>query len=155
MRSTMWPTASTMQSTSWTRNDYPTRKPNEQINVDSVVAGIGVAVAGAAAAYTYLGEPAANEPSAARPGATEECWDEEVATVADPKDPHRIAGTAVGAVVGGAVGKDVGDGDLTTVVGAAAGALIGRKVQEEIQDNREGQRTVTTTERRCAPIDAR
>ncbi len=120
-----------------------------------VVAGIGVAVAGAAAAYTYLGEPAAKEPSAARSGAKEECWDEEVATVADPKDPHRIAGTAAGAVVGGAVGKDVGDRDITTVVGAAAGALIGREIQEEIQDNRAEKRTVTTTERRCAPIGSR
>jgi uncharacterized protein YcfJ len=117
-----------------------------------VVAGVGVAVAGAAAAYTYLGEPAA---STARSGAQEECWDEAVATVADPKDPHRIAGTAVGAVVGGAVGKDVGDRDITTAVGAAVGALIGREVQEEIQDNRAEQRTVTTTERRCAPIGSR
>jgi uncharacterized protein YcfJ len=120
-----------------------------------VAAGIGVAVAGAAAAYTYFGEPAAKEPNAARSGAQEECWDEEVATVADPKDPHRIAGTAVGAVVGGAVGKDVGDRDITTVVGAAAGALIGREIQEEIQDNRAEQRTVTETERRCAPIGSR
>jgi uncharacterized protein YcfJ len=120
-----------------------------------IVAGIGVAVAGAAAAYTYLGGPAVQEPSAARAGAKEECWDEEVATVADPKDPHRIAGTAVGAVVGGAVGKDVGDRDITTVVGAAAGALIGREIQEKIQDNRADQRTVATTERRCAPIGSR
>jgi uncharacterized protein YcfJ len=117
-----------------------------------VVAGIGVAIAGGAAAYTYLGEPAANEPSA---GAREECWNEEVATVADPKDQHRIAGTAVGAVVGGAVGKDVGDRDITTAVGAAAGALIGREIQEEIQENRAEQRTVTTTERRCAPVGSR
>jgi uncharacterized protein YcfJ len=116
-----------------------------------VIAGIGVAVAGAAAAYTYLGD----EPSVAQSGAQEECWDEEVATVADPKDPHRIAGTAVGAVVGGAVGKDVGDRDITTVVGAAAGALIGREIQEKIQDNRAEQRTATTTERRCAPIGSR
>jgi uncharacterized protein YcfJ len=116
-----------------------------------VAAGVGIAVAGAAAAYTYLGEPAAKQPSAAQ----EECWDEEVASVADPRDPHRIAGTAAGAVVGGAVGKDVGDRDITTVVGAAAGALIGREIQEEIQDNRAERRTVTTTERRCAPIGSR
>jgi uncharacterized protein YcfJ len=103
----------------------------------------------------YLGEPAANSSSAARSDAGEECWDEEVATVANPRDPHRIAGTAVGAVVGGAVAKDVGDRDLTTAVGAAAGALIGREIQEEVQENREDQRTVTTTERRCAPSGSR
>jgi uncharacterized protein YcfJ len=120
-----------------------------------VVAGIGVAVAGAAAAYTYFGEPAAKQSSAAGSVTQEECWDEQVATVADPKDRRRVAGTAVGAVVGGAVGKDVGDRDITTVVGAAAGALIGREIQEEIQDNRAEQRTVTTTERRCAPVASR
>jgi uncharacterized protein YcfJ len=120
-----------------------------------IVAGIGVAVAGGVAAYTYLGEPTAKEPSSARAGVQEECWDEEVATLADPKDRHRIAGTAVGAVVGGAVGKDVGDRDITTAVGAAAGALIGREIQEEIQENRAEQRTVVTTERRCAPAASR
>jgi hypothetical protein len=87
-----------------------------------VAAGIGVAVAGAAAAYTYLGEPPAKAPSAAQ----EDCWDEEVAAVADPNDPHRIAGTAVG-----------------------------REIQEKIQDNRAERRTAPTTGRRCAPIDSR
>jgi uncharacterized protein YcfJ len=115
-----------------------------------VVAGIGVAAAGGVAAYSFRDKQTADQPNAT--GVQEECWDEQVATVADPKDRHRIAGTAAGAVVGGAVGKDVGDRDITTVVGAAAGALIGRKIQEEIQDNRAEQRTVVATERRCAPI---
>jgi uncharacterized protein YcfJ len=113
-----------------------------------VVAGVGVAIAGSVAGYSLLGKQDA-EPNG------QECWDEEVATVADPADPHRIAGTVGGAVVGGAVGKDVGDRDITTAVGAAVGAVIGRKVQEEIQENREDKRTVTTTERRCAPIGSR
>lgn len=118
------------------------------------IAGIGVATAGGVAAYSFLGRQAADQSTASSraPDVKQECWDEQVATVADPKDPHRIAGTAAGAVVGGAVGKDVGDHDITTVVGAAAGALIGRKVQEEIQENRAEQRTVTTTERRCGPV---
>jgi|SRR6185503_1159117 len=118
-----------------------------------VVAGVGLAVAGSVAAYSYLGKQDAQQSSAAPKG--QECWDEQVATVADPADPHRIAGTVGGAVVGGAVGKDVGDRDITTAVGAAAGALIGRKVQEEIQENRAEKRTVTTTVRRCAPIGSR
>jgi len=119
-----------------------------------VIAGVGVAVAGGVAAFAFVGEQSIRQPNAAElQRGEQECWDEQVATVADPKDPHRIAGTAAGAVVGGAVGKDVGDRDLTTAVGAAAGALIGRKIQEEIQENRADERTVLTTERRCAPID--
>ena len=130
-----------------------------------VVAGIGVATAGGVLGYQFLGQqsaevaveteaPAASAPAtrtAAAPAPTEECWDEEVAVTADPKDQHRIAGTAIGAVVGGAVGRDVGDRDITTAAGAAAGALIGRKIQERVQENRADQRTTTTVERRCGP----
>ena len=110
-----------------------------------VIAGIGVAAAGGVAGYSFLGKQSASVEQ-------QKCWDEQVATVTDPKDPHRIAGTAVGAVVGGAVGADVGDRGITTAVGAAAGALIGHKVEEEVQKNRVDERTVTTTVRRCAPV---
>jgi uncharacterized protein YcfJ len=133
-----------------------------------LVAGIGVATAGGVLGYQFLGQEgadtvaqseqaagsAASAPAsaqAARSAAAEECWDEEVQVTAAPKDEHRIAGTAIGAVVGGAIGKDVGDRDLTTAAGAAAGAFIGRKIQEEVQDNRADQRTTTTVERRCGP----
>ena len=142
-----------------------------------VVAGVGIATAGGVLGYQYLGQPSAKvaveaeQDVAAAPGApaapaaqpaaravqaaAEECWDEEVEVAADPKDQHRIAGTAIGAVVGGAIGKDVGDRDITTAAGAAAGALIGRKIQERIQDNRADQRTTTTVERRCGPPGSR
>lgn len=145
-----------------------------------LVAGIGVATAGGVLGYQYLGEPQGTEqasveaeetvvaraqpapaaaPRAAQPAAAaapaEECWDEQVEVVADPKDEHRIAGTALGAVVGGAIGRDVGDRDITTAAGAAAGALIGRKIQERIQENRADTRTTTTVERRCAPAGSR
>jgi uncharacterized protein YcfJ len=124
-----------------------------------VVAGVGVATAGGVLGYQFLGKPGTEvaveeQAPAARTAAAapaEECWDEQVAVTADPKDEHRIAGTAVGAVVGGAIGKDVGDRDITTAAGAAAGALIGRKIQERIQENRADQRTTTTVERRCGP----
>jgi uncharacterized protein YcfJ len=124
-----------------------------------VVAGVGVATAGGVLGYQFLGKQGAEvaveeqAPAAARTAAApaEECWDEEVAVTADPKDEHRIAGTAVGAVVGGAIGKDIGDRDITTAAGAAAGALIGRKIQERIQENNADQRTTTTVERRCGP----
>jgi outer membrane lipoprotein SlyB len=113
-----------------------------------VVAGIGLATAGGIAAYTFLGEDA----EVGEQASATECWDEEVAVQTDPVDPHRIAGTAGGAIVGGAIGKDLGDRDITTAAGAAAGALIGRKIEEEIQENRAEQRTTTTIERRCAPV---
>ncbi len=126
------------------------------------VAGAALATVGGVLGYQYLGEqtggPAVEveaEPTVARAAPAEECWDEEVAVTADPKDEHRIAGTALGAVVGGAIGKDVGDRDITTAAGAAAGALIGRKIQEQIQENRADRRTTTTTERRCAPAGTR
>ena len=144
-----------------------------------IVAGVGVAMAGGVAGYTFFGtqdqveEPqvaiaeafaapvagnaqqAAARPAAAPAAPKEECWDEEVKVQADPKDQHRIAGTAIGAVVGGAIGKDVGDRDITTAAGAAAGAFIGRKIQGHVQENRADQRTVTTIERRCAPVGSR
>ena len=124
-----------------------------------VVAGIGVAAAGGVLGYQFMGQqnsPAALEAdpvsvATAAPAPTEECWDEEVSVTADPKDQHRIAGTAIGAVVGGAIGKDVGDRDITTAAGAAAGALIGRKIQERVQENRADERTTTRIERRCGP----
>jgi uncharacterized protein YcfJ len=132
-----------------------------------VVAGVGIATAGGVLGYQFLGQPqtaaegsavvalAEQSPAPAQTPAAapaEECWDEEVVVTTDPTDQHRIAGTAIGAVVGGAIGKDVGDRDITTAAGAAAGALIGRKIQERIQDNRAEQRTTTTVERRCAPV---
>ena len=124
-----------------------------------VVAGIGVAMAGGVAAYTFLGnnaEVGEQRNVASTPGPVkEECWNEEVAVQTDPKDPHRIAGTVGGAVVGGAIGKDVGDRDLTTAAGAAVGAIVGRKIQEEIQENRAEERTTKTIERRCAPVGSR
>ena len=121
-----------------------------------LVAGVGVATAGGVLGYQYLGERGADEPEAAARTAAapaQECWDEEVQVTAAPKDEHRVAGTAAGAVIGGAIGKELGDGDsdLATAAGAAAGALLGRKAQGEFQEDREGTRTTTHTERRCGP----
>jgi uncharacterized protein YcfJ len=139
-----------------------------------LVGGIGIATAGGVLGYQYLGQQGTEEtvateaeasgsaaapaPRTAAPATrtaaaapAEECWDEEVQVTEAPKDEHRIAGTAIGAVVGGAIGRDVGDRDITTAAGAAAGALIGRKVQEEIQENNADKRTTTTVERRCGP----
>lgn len=146
-----------------------------------LVAGIGIAAAGGVAAYQFLGkradeqgsasveqpasaaqpqhaQPAAQHPSSAHPATVaaaatpaEDCWDEEVTTQKDKTDEHAIAGTALGAVVGGAIGKDVGHHDITTAAGAAAGALIGRKIQQHVQENQADKRTETHTEHHCVP----
>jgi uncharacterized protein YcfJ len=83
---------------------------------------------------------------------TEECWDEEVQVPVQPRDQRAIAGTAIGALVGGALAKEVGDDkDLVTAAGAAAGAYAGRRVQQNMQANN----TTTVIERRCAPVGTR
>jgi uncharacterized protein YcfJ len=79
--------------------------------------------------------------------AAQDCYEAQIEQPAAPRDEHRIAGTVIGALVGGAVGKDIGDRDVTTAAGAAVGALAGNQVQKKIQENR----TVTTTETRCTP----
>lgn len=93
-------------------------------------------------------------PQVVAPEATvaEECWDEEVEVQIDPRDDKAIAGTAAGALIGGAVADRLGDdNDLVTAAGAAAGALLGRKAQRQLQENR----TETRIERRCAPEGTR
>ena len=139
-----------------------------------VVAGITVATAGGVAAYSYLGQDVQTDAQGSALAmeetitestdshtamnivtaavAEEECWDEEVTVQADPRDEHAIAGTAAGALIGGALAKKIGDDrDLATAAGAAAGAYLGRRAQREFQENN----TTTTIERRCAPVGTR
>jgi uncharacterized protein YcfJ len=74
----------------------------------------------------------------------EECWEETVEVPAEPRDDKAIAGTAAGALIGGALADRLGDDDdLVTAAGAAAGAFIGRKAQREYQENRTTTETVT------------
>lgn len=80
-----------------------------------------------------------------------ECHDVEVTQKAPVKDKDRIAGTAIGAVVGGVLGNQVGGGrgrDLATVAGAVGGGIAGRKIQENQQD----KRTVTSVQERCRTV---
>ena len=93
--------------------------------------------------------PAAVATAAPQPVFVEECWDEEVEVQADVRDDKAIAGTAAGALIGGALAERIGDDDdLVTAAGAAAGAFLGRRAQREYQENR----TTTTTVRRCAQV---
>ena len=76
---------------------------------------------------------------------------EKVETHRAQGDPNRIAGTAVGAVVGGLLGSQVGSGrgrDLATVGGAVVGGALGRNIQGDVQE-RKGERVV---EKRCERV---
>ncbi len=124
-----------------------------------IAAGVAVATAGGVVAgYQLFGKSADEEAQDAgyvaqtpQAAALEECWEEEVTVQAEARDSNRIAGTAIGAILGGAVARDVGDRDLTTAAGAAVGAAAGRRAQREFQENR----TTTETEIRCAPVQQR
>lgn len=67
------------------------------------------------------------------------------------QDTHQIAGTVIGAVAGGLLGKQIGGGNgkkIATVAGVAAGGYAGNKVQENMQAGD----TYTTTETRCKTV---
>ncbi|MCK5666941.1 MAG: glycine zipper 2TM domain-containing protein [Thiotrichaceae bacterium] len=81
----------------------------------------------------------------------EVCEDVPITRKAAVKDKHKIAGSALGAVVGGLLGNQVGGGSgkkIATIAGAAAGGYAGNQVQGNMQDND----TYTTTERRCHTV---
>lgn len=131
---------------------------------EAAVAGTGSAVEPTSQIQTPAAQPAptraappAPAPTAARvapqpaaaPAPEQRCWDEEVVVQAEPRDDQAIAGTAAGALIGGALAKKLGDdNDLATAAGAAAGAFAGRRFQRQYQENN----TTTVTERRCEPV---
>lgn len=81
----------------------------------------------------------------------QECHEEAVVHQQEPKDQHRVAGTLIGAVVGGVLGNQVGGGNgkkLATVAGAAAGGYAGNQVQDRMQKGN----TYTTNEQRCSTV---
>ena len=62
----------------------------------------------------------------------EVCKDVAVTRQKPVQDEHRIAGTAVGAVVGGLLGNQIGGGTgkkIATVAGAVGGGYAGNQVQ--------------------------
>ena len=80
------------------------------------------------------------------------CRDETVTHTAPPKDQHRIAGTAIGAVVGGLLGNQVGGGKgktLATVAGAVGGGYAGNRIEASRQ---QGQVT-SSVERKCDTVN--
>lgn len=79
------------------------------------------------------------------------CKDEVVNHTEPPKDQHRIAGTAIGAVAGGLLGNQVGGGKgktLATIAGAVGGGYAGNRVEA----SRQQPQVTSTVERRCETV---
>ena len=132
----------------------------DKSTINGIVIGVVIATAGGAiASYTMLSDKA---PDYAQVVNVEEltetintprevCEDVAVTKKAPVKDEHKIAGTAIGAVVGGLLGNQIGGGSgktVATVAGAVGGGYAGNKVQGNMQD----KDTYTTTERRCHTV---
>jgi uncharacterized protein YcfJ len=81
----------------------------------------------------------------------EVCKDVTVTHQQPVQDKNRILGTATGALLGGVLGNQVGEGSgkkLATVAGAVAGGYAGNKVQQ----NAQAKNTYTTTEQKCHTV---
>jgi uncharacterized protein YcfJ len=141
------------------RGNCPFLRPEETVNksfmVGSVLGAIVVTAGGAFAGIKYLGAGnnaeviSAKELHKTLKTPRQECHDEQVTRTKTPKDTHRLAGTGIGAVVGGLLGHQVGGGNgkiLATVAGAAAGGYAGNKIEQKVQQGD----TYTTTEQRCS-----
>jgi uncharacterized protein YcfJ len=80
------------------------------------------------------------------------CKDVVVNHTAPPKDQHRIAGTAIGAVAGGLLGHMVGGGKgktVATVAGAVGGGYAGNKIEAAHQKGK----VTSSVERQCSTVD--
>ncbi|OOG49188.1 glycine zipper 2TM domain-containing protein [Rhodanobacter sp. C01] len=79
------------------------------------------------------------------------CHDQTVTHTAPPKDQHRIAGTAIGAVAGGLLGHMVGGGKgntLATVAGAVGGGYAGNRIEA----SRQQPQVTSSVERQCSTV---
>ncbi|WP_110687537.1 glycine zipper 2TM domain-containing protein [Salinicola aestuarinus] len=132
---------------------------NKPIAIGSVIAILGVAGGVAVGAYQTADsgseyadivgvEPIVQTSQTPR----EVCEDVTVTHQRPVQDEHRIAGTGIGAVVGGVVGNQFGGGSgkkIMTAAGAIGGGLAGNQVQDRMQQSD----TYTTTEKRCHTVN--
>lgn len=131
---------------------------NKSMLVGAVLGAVIVTAGGAFATYTLVDRsPAFAKVLAVNPiketikTPREICKDVTVTRQRPVQDSNRIAGTAVGAVVGGLLGNQVGGGSgkkIATVAGAVGGGYAGNQVQSRMQAND----TYTTTETRCSTV---
>jgi uncharacterized protein YcfJ len=130
---------------------------NKSMLAGAVLGAVGVTAGGAVATYNIVSAPQYAQVLAVTPvnekikTPREVCKEVPVTRKAAVKDQHQIAGTAIGAVVGGLLGNQVGGGTgkkIATVAGAVGGGYAGNKTQEHLQN----KDTYTTTETRCNTV---
>lgn len=131
---------------------------NKSLLMGAVVGAVVATAGGAFATYSLMDRgPAFASVLSADPiketikTPREVCKDVSVTRQRPVQDSNRIAGTAVGAVVGGLLGSQVGGGSgkkIATVAGAVGGGYAGNKVQESMQS----RDTYTTVETRCSTV---
>src|ERR1700730_1638201 len=130
---------------------------NKSFLVGSVMGSIGVTGVAPFAGYKYLGAGEGAEVISAKElhkttkTPRQDCHDEQVTRTKPAKDTNRLAGTGIGAVVGGLLGHEVGGGNgkvLATVAGAAAGGYAGNQIEKKVQQGN----TYTATEQRCTSV---
>jgi uncharacterized protein YcfJ len=130
---------------------------NKSLVVGLAVGAIAVTTVGAFAGYRMVAGPSSAQVVSVKAltrknkTARQECHDEQVTRTKQPKDEHRLAGTGIGAVVGGLLGNRIGGGNgkvLATVAGAAAGGYAGNKIEGKMQEGN----TYTTTEQHCDTV---
>jgi uncharacterized protein YcfJ len=127
---------------------------NKSLIVGLAAGAIAVTAGGAFAGYRMIAGPGGARVISTKAltktikTPRQDCHDEEVTHTKPVKDKERLAGTGLGAVVGGLLGNRIGGGNgkvLATVAGAAAGGYAGNKIQQKVQNGN----TYTTTEKRC------
>lgn len=131
---------------------------NKSMLVGAVLGAVVVSAGGAFATYTLIDQGpefakvlAVNPVKETIKTPREVCREVAVTRQKPVQDSNRIAGTAVGAVVGGLLGNQVGGGNgkkIATVVGAVGGGYAGNQVQGRMQSND----TYTSTETRCSTV---
>lgn len=130
---------------------------NRSLVLGLAIGAVAVTAGGAFAGYRMAAAPSSAEVVSVKPltrtskTPRQECHDEDVTHTKQPKDENRLAGTGIGAVVGGLLGNRIGGGSgkvLATVAGAAAGGYAGNKIEEKMQAGN----TYTTKEQRCVTV---
>ena len=130
---------------------------NKSLLTGLVVGGVAVTAAGAYAGYQTMDQGRSAKVLNVEPMSRtvktprQVCASEVVTHQAAVKDPKRVTGSIIGAVAGGLLGNQIGDGDgqtVATVAGAAAGGYAGNKVQKNMQESN----TTQTVEQRCRTV---